>query len=134
MSLGVFLPLEFFLAEFQKDRCQLFSKCLIAFTCEVVWSWSFVCWEFLNHSFNFITCYLSVHIFCFFMTQSWETDLSKNVSISSGVSILLACSCLYMSFTSLGVSVASVVTSPFFISNFIDLSPLPPFFFLDESG
>ena len=30
------------------------------------------CWKILNHSFNFITCDWSVHIFCFFLVQSWK--------------------------------------------------------------
>ena len=33
MSLGVSPPLKF-LEWFQKDRCELFSKCLIEFACE----------------------------------------------------------------------------------------------------
>ena len=28
---------------------------MIEFTCEAIWSWTFVCWKFLNHSFNFST-------------------------------------------------------------------------------
>ena len=31
------------------------------------------CWKIFNHSFNFITCDWSVHIFCFFLVQSWES-------------------------------------------------------------
>ena len=30
------------------------------------------CWKIFNHSFNFITCDRSVHIFCFFLVQSWK--------------------------------------------------------------
>ena len=45
-----------FLEEFWKDRSQVFSKYLIEITCEAIWSWTFVCWKFLNHSFNFSTC------------------------------------------------------------------------------
>ena len=50
-------------------------KCLIEFTCEAIWSWAFVCWEIFNYSFNFITCDLSVHIFYFFLVQSWKVVL-----------------------------------------------------------
>ena len=31
------------------ERCLLFSKCLIEFTCDAVWSWTFLCWEFLKY-------------------------------------------------------------------------------------
>ena len=48
-------------------------------------------WRFLI-SFNFITCDWSVHIFCFF--RLWSLFFSKNLSISSRLSILLAYSCL----------------------------------------
>ena len=51
---------------------QLFSKYLRDFACEIIWSWTFVCWEFINHSFKFSTCDWSVHIFYFFLAQSWE--------------------------------------------------------------
>ena len=30
------------------------------------------CWKIFNHSFNFITCNGSVHIFYFFLVQSWK--------------------------------------------------------------
>ena len=48
------------------------------------------CWKIFNHSFNFITCDWSVDIFCFFLVQSWKLYLSRNLSISSRLSILLA--------------------------------------------
>ena len=32
----------------------------------------FVCWKIFNHSFNFITCDWSVHIFYFFLVHSWK--------------------------------------------------------------
>ena len=57
--------------EFQKDRCSLFSKCLIEFTCEAIRPWTFVCRRFLNCSFNFSTCNWCVHIFCFLLVQSF---------------------------------------------------------------
>ena len=38
MSFGVSLPLQFFLEWVQKGSCYLFSKCLIEFSCEAVWS------------------------------------------------------------------------------------------------
>ena len=42
MSLEVYLPLHF-LEEFEQDRCQLFSKFLVEFSCEAVWTGAFVC-------------------------------------------------------------------------------------------
>ena len=32
-------------------------------------------WKIFNHSFNFITCDWSVHIFYFFLVQSWKVIL-----------------------------------------------------------
>jgi len=81
---------------------------LIEFGCEAIWSWTFVCWKFLNHSFNFSTFIFSI--------SSWfslaRLYLSNNLSISSTLSILLAfvaCWSLMM----LCISVVSVVTSHF---------------------
>ena len=61
--------------EFEKDRCQLFSKCLIEFAWEGIWAWALVCWKIFNHSFNFSACDWSVHIFYFFLGQSWKVVL-----------------------------------------------------------
>ena len=70
-SIYMSLPLSHcILEEFEKVRCQLFSKCLIEFTCEAIWSWAFICWKIFNHSFNFSACDKSVHIFYFFLVQS----------------------------------------------------------------
>ena len=33
---------------------------MIEFTCEVIWSWTFVYWKIFNHIFNFITCAWSI--------------------------------------------------------------------------
>ena len=49
-----------------------------------------LCWKIFNHSFNFITCDWSVHIFYFFLVSLERLYLSKNLSISSRLSILLA--------------------------------------------
>ena len=61
-----------FLEEFQKDKYKFFSKYLIEFAFEAIWSWTFLCWEFLNYSFHFSTCNWPVHIFHFFMVQFWK--------------------------------------------------------------
>ena len=51
---------------------------------------------FLNYSFNLSTCEWSVHIFCFILVQSWEIiPFFTNLSISSKLPILLACSLLW---------------------------------------
>ena len=84
----------YILEVFEKDRCLLFSKCLLEFACEAIWPWAFVCWKIFSHSFNFSTCDWSVHIFCFFLVHSRKVMFSKNLSISSRLSILLAYSCL----------------------------------------
>ena len=91
----------------------------------------FVFGSFLNHIFNFSTCDWSSH----FSISSWfslgRLYLCKNLSISYRLSILLAYSCLVVSYDPLyfyGVS----FSFSFFISNFIDLSSLH--FFLDELG
>src|SRR5574337_1503731 len=54
-----------FLEEFEQDRCQLFSKFLVEFSCEAVWTWAFVCWMIFDYSFNFHACDGSVKIFLF---------------------------------------------------------------------
>ena len=51
-------------------------------------------WKIFNHSFNFSACDWSVYIFYFFLVQSRKVVLSKNLSISSWLSILLAYSCV----------------------------------------
>ena len=62
----------------------LFSKCLIELTCEAIWSWAFVCWKIFNHSFNFSACGWSVHIFYFFLIQSWQVVQATQQDVSSG--------------------------------------------------
>ena len=54
-----------FLEDFEKDRLQLFSKCLIELTGEAIWSWTFCLLKIFNHSFNFIIYDWFVHIFMF---------------------------------------------------------------------
>ena len=34
----------------------LFSKFLVEFSCEAVWTWAFVCWKIFDYSFNFRAC------------------------------------------------------------------------------
>ena len=131
MSLGTFLPLQF-LEEFEKDGCYLFSKCVIEFTCEAIWSWTFVCWKIFNQSFNFIICDWSAHVCYFFLVQSWKViPFSEFVHLFQvvhfiGIELLVVVSYDTLYFCGVRCNFS------FFISNFIDLSPLP--LFLDESG
>ena len=101
---------------------------MIDFTCESIWSWTLICLEFFNHNFDFSTYNWSVHIFYFFLVQFWEI-VPKNLSVSSRLFILLAYSCFQLSYDSLCFSGVHYF---FFISNFIDLSPLS--FLPSESG
>ena len=64
----------YILEEFDKDRCY-FSKCLIEFVCEAIWSWASVSCKTLNHSLNFSACDWSIYIFYFFLVQFWKVVL-----------------------------------------------------------
>ena len=66
---------------------------MIKFTWEAIVSWAFVSWEVFNHGFTFSACDWSVCIFYFFLVQSIDTYLSKNLSILFRLSILLAYIC-----------------------------------------
>ena len=65
----------------------------IEFSCEAVSTWAFVCWKISDYSFNFRACNGSVKI----SISSWfsfgKLYFSKNLSISSKLSILLAYIC-----------------------------------------
>ena len=52
---------------------------MIEFSCEAIRFWTFLCWEFLNHSFNFRICDWSIHIFSFFLIQSSKVVLFTGV-------------------------------------------------------
>ena len=56
---------------------------MIEFACEAICSWTFVCWKFINRSFNLSTWDPYVHIFYFFLIYSWKIVLFKNLSRSS---------------------------------------------------
>ena len=104
------LPLQF-LKVFQKDRHQLFSKCLIEFSCEAIWSWAF----FAGGRF-LITASISVLVIGLFMIfiSSWfnlgRLNFSKNLS---RLSFLLPYSCSLQSVIILCISSLSLVTSPY---------------------
>ena len=52
MSLRVFSPLQSF-GRVEKDQYKYFFVCLVKFIHEAIWSWTFVCREFLNYRFYF---------------------------------------------------------------------------------
>ena len=45
ISLGTFFPLQFFAIVWERKLITLL-KCLVEFTCEAIWSWTFVHWVF----------------------------------------------------------------------------------------
>ena len=55
-----------------EDGGWLSLKCSVEFSCETAWSRAFVCWEFFDDCFNFVCCYWSVQVFCFFFIQVWK--------------------------------------------------------------
>ena len=63
---------------------------LVEFSCEAVWLWAFVFWKISDYRFDFHACDGSVKI----SVSSWfsfgKLYFSKNLSISSKLSILLA--------------------------------------------
>ena len=108
-------------------------KILVEFSCEAVWTRAFVCWKISDYSFNFCACD-GVCLRC--SISSWfsfeKLCFSKNLSISSTLSILLAYNLLIVvSYDPLYFCVVCCDLS-IFISAFIDLIFLP--LFLDESG
>ena len=70
------LPSSEIFWKFEQDRCQLFSKFLVKFSCQAVWTWAFVCWKISVYSFNFCACDGSVKIFYFFLVQDFKNDFS----------------------------------------------------------
>ena len=60
-----------------------------------IWTWAFVCWKISDYSFNFRDCDGLLR----FSISSWvsfgKLYFSKNLSISSTLSILLAYNCWY---------------------------------------
>uniref|UniRef100_A0A8C6D2K3 Uncharacterized protein n=1 Tax=Moschus moschiferus TaxID=68415 RepID=A0A8C6D2K3_MOSMO len=70
----------------------LFSKFLVKFSCEAVWSWAFVRRFFIIVSISeLVMALLRFSIFSWF--SFGKLYFSKNLSISSKLSILFAYSC-----------------------------------------
>ena len=61
--------------EFEKIRYTFFFVCLVEFTFEVIWSWTFVCRKFFvflfYYRFYFTSHDQSVQIISFFLIQFW---------------------------------------------------------------
>ena len=85
MSLGCSL-LFTFLIEFEKNQYKFFFICFIEFACGAIWSWTFVCREFLNYRFYFTSSDRSFQIIYFFLIQFGRLYVSRNLSISSRLS------------------------------------------------
>ena len=112
-----------FLKEFQKNRCLLFSKYLIEFTCEDIWSWTFVCWTFLNQfQFQYLWFVCSYFLFLPGSVLGDSTFLRIRPC-------LLGCPFYWHTvawcslLTILCISVVSVVTSFHFWFYWFELSP-----------
>ena len=108
-----------FLKEFQKDRHQLFSKCLIEFSCEAIWFWAFV---FLGDFF--IRASISVLVIGLFIISISVHFFLVIHFIAIQLLITVSYNPLYFCIVCCNLS--------FFISNFLDLVLLS--FFLDEFG
>ena len=57
------------LEEFRKDWYKFFLVCLVEFTCEAIWPWTFVCKEFINYRFCFTSSCWPVQVIYFFLIQ-----------------------------------------------------------------
>ena len=57
----------------------LFSKFLVEFICEAVWTWAFVCWKISDYSFNFRARDGPVKIFYLFLVEFWKVVLFLEV-------------------------------------------------------
>ena len=105
----IYVPLLQLNSKKRKNTNKIYVKCLIEFTCEAIRSWTL-----LGVFKSVSTSVLVIGLFIFSIS-SWfslgRLYLSKNLSINSRLSILLAYSCFQQSLTILCISVVSVVTS-----------------------
>ena len=91
----------------------------------------FIIWRFFYHNFNASTCDWSVHIFYFFLVVLEGCIFSECVRFFKVVNFV---GVLFLVMDSYDLLYFCVVQCNFslFISNYIDLSPIP--FFHDKSG
>ena len=140
MSLGVFLPLKSFGRVWEGWvwvlHCMLGVICVPNIVCEAIWPWAFCCWRFSNHSFNFSAYDWSVHIFCFFLVQSWKvvsilfSEFVHFFHVVHFIGIWLLAVVFYDPLSSCGVH----YNFSFSISNFIDMSSIPFFVMSHDNG
>ena len=81
-----------FFEQCENERCYPCSKCSIDFSCEAIWSWTFVCGKLSHHSFS--TCDWSVHIFYYFLSKN-QLLVSLIIGIVFFDSVIYFCSDLY---------------------------------------
>ena len=100
-----------------------------AFACEAIWPWAFCCWRFSNHSFNVSAYDWSVHIFCFFLVQSWKvvsilfSEFVHFFQVVHFIGIYLLAVVFYDPLYSCGIH----CNFCFSISNFVDMNSTPFF-------
>lgn len=49
-----------------------FLTCLVEFTSESIWAWSFLCGKFFNYKFNFFIWYRSIQVMYFLVSELWH--------------------------------------------------------------
>ena len=89
-------PCRMSLEVFEKDRCWLFSKCLVEFICDTIWFWTFVYWEFFFFLISDSISLLIIGLFLFSVCSRFSLGrlyISRNLSISSPLSTILAYNC-----------------------------------------
>ena len=100
-----------FCTSFRRIGVNSSLKCVIKFICGAIWSWTLVGSFFISVQFHYLG------LICLYFLSFWFSlgrfYLSKNVSISSRLSILLVYSCLKKSLMILSISVVLATTYPF---------------------
>lgn len=61
-----------FLEEFVSNWYYFFLTCLVEFTSESIWAWSFLCGKFFNYKFNFFIWYRSIQVMYFLVSELWH--------------------------------------------------------------
>ena len=62
-------------------RCLFFLKCLVEFTSEAIWSWTFLVGKIFDYWFSLLTSCSSIQILHFFLSQFWLIKCFRNLSI-----------------------------------------------------
>ena len=98
------------LEQFEKDQYKFFV-CLVDFSCEAIWFWTFVCREILNYRLYSTSSDWSVQMI-YFLFSFGGLYISRNLPVSSRLLNLLAYNCPQYSFMVFCISVVLVVLSP----------------------